>query len=106
MSSSFLGRRQHRHGKELGPTGLAEPAQQIEAAEAWQIQVQKDDLRLHGSVPSGVGSCAKEVVEGLCAVACDDDLVQDVVPLERAKREQFVVLIVLDEQYGLICHHE
>ena len=44
----------------------------------------------------------EEVVEGLDPVARDHDLVHDVVLLERPKRENLVVLVVLDEQDGLV----
>jgi hypothetical protein len=45
---------------------------------------------------------AKEIVQRLGAIARDDDVVLDVVLLERAEGQRLVVGVVLDEQNDLV----
>jgi hypothetical protein len=93
----FHGRGQDDHGEELGTLIGAKPAKDLEAIQLGELQVQEDDLRSDPGVPAGETAGAIEIVERFDTVVGHDHFIPDVVLAKGAKRERFVVRIVLDQ---------
>jgi len=59
-------------------------------------------LRLGAQVSAGMRAFPEEVVQGFDPIARDDDLVHDAVLLEGPDHEKLIVLVVFDQQDGLV----
>src|SRR5258708_2694082 len=76
--SFLLGRCQDDDGQPLCGLVRADPAQYVETAYLWKVQIQKNDLRQIHGVACRVGTAGEDVVESLGPVAGHENLVHDV----------------------------
>ena len=81
---------------------LSNAPQHLEAVHSGQLQVQQDDLRTDAGIPVCVAALRKQVVQRLDSIVRHDNLVQDVVLLQRTQGQCLVVGVVLDQQYDLV----
>src|SRR5581483_6492075 len=82
----------------------ADSFQHLEAVDLGQLQVEQRDARQDARVAAGVGAGGEKIIERLGAVARDHHFVLDVVFLERAQGQRFVVRIVFDQQNDFVVH--
>src|SRR5579883_308334 len=96
--------RENHDRKKPRSLGRAKPPQHLESADLGQLEIEENDLRHLRYVAAGIRAFAKEVVQRLFAVPDDDDFVSDVVLLQRAKREDFIIGIVFHQQNRFFLH--
>ena len=84
---------------------VPDAAQDFQAVDAWQLQIQQDHGGHHRGVAANVRSSTEKVVQRFDAVACHDNGVGDLVLAEGAKRQGFIVRIVLDQQDRALVRH-
>ena len=88
-------------GEELGAVVLADAAEDFEAVDFGEFEVEEDD---GGADGAALAIGPEEEVEGFGAVAGDGDGVGDVVFPEGEKGKFFVVGVVFDEEDGFAAH--
>src|SRR5579859_1940701 len=100
----FIGRGENHDREQLGAPVGAKTTQHFKTVELGQLQVEQDDFRERRErVPSRV-SLSQQIFESLHAIARHHHLVFDVVSLEGPQRQQFVIGIVLNQEYDFAFH--
>ena len=98
----LLGRGEDDDRQELRALVGADAAQDLQAVDLRQLQVEQDDGWKLAGISARVRSGAEEVVERGGPVARDDDLVRDAALLEGQDRQLLVAGVVFDEQDDLV----